>query len=468
MTEFQDSDTKDEQHKLLLDVAGLRDRSEFHDVTFVCRDGVQVAANRVFLAVRCEFFDRLLFGTLRESRQEEILLPSVSSASLTLVFEFLHTCDVQTLNPDTMAVEAYDLARQYDLPGLQKLIVGFLVRHARETATNVGEIISSALSLRAMDVAEQILPVASEALEVGCVDLFDGFSVEALVFSLKHESLRAGRPLEMDVFNAVLCWAVSMYTDHTVDKSVGNDFWCGLTPGAVEDLKAVVCDPERREAQDWRRVLEGVRLECVPTKELEEKVEELGLVPMELLLKAYRTQATRFARVALKASLWDATAKGSEVRIEQERCRFESKTHQGARTQASFTTGVHTWKIEVEEYCDLVWVGVVDDSVCMEHWLGKQQGGWMYGSNGTLCHNTTQDNGPYTNKYGVAFREGVIEVKLDMHKREMGFVVNGINYGVAFRNLGQRVFPAVSCRSPGLVRVVFGDKVWSLLGPPTM
>lgn len=112
-----------------------------------------------------------------------------------------------------------------------------------------------------------------------------------------------------------------------------------------------------------------------------------------------------------------------------------------------------------------MWVGVVDDAVDMEDWLGKQPGGWMYGSNGTLCHSTDQDNGPYNNKYGCAFREAVIDVKLDMHKREMGFSVNGCDHGVAFRDIGHRVFPAVSCRSPGTVRVVFGDKLWSLLGP---
>lgn len=154
------------------------------------------------------------------------------------------------------------------------------------------------------------------------------------------------------------------------------------------------------------------------------------------------------------------------MRIEQEQCLFESKTHQGARAQASFTTGVHTWQMVVEKYCDLVWVGVVDDSVDMNEWLGKQSGGWMYGSNGTLCHSTSQDNGPYTNKYGCVFREAVIDVKLNMHKRELGFVVDGIDYGIAFRNLGPRVYPAVSCRTPGMVKVTFGDKLWSLLGPP--
>lgn len=467
MTEFQSSDTCDEHLKLLESIAGLPNRPEFHDVTFICKDGIRVAANRVFLALRCKYFDRLLFGNLAESNQAEICLPSTSSASLHLIFEFLHTCKVHSLRLDSMAVEAYDLARQYDLPGLQKLIVDFLVRNAREACTNVGLIISSALKLRASDVAEQLLPVASTALELGNSNLFHGFSVDALVFALEHESLRAGKPFEMDVFNAVLSWALERYTSWSgwgdvKDGDMMQETWPKEVLGS---LRGIMQEAGSEEAKDWVRVLQGVRFECIPTHELEGTIEQLGLVPMDLLLKAYRAQAQRFAAVALKATLWDSQCKGSDVRIEQDLCRFESKTHQGARTQASFTTGIHSWKILIENYCDLVWVGVVDDTVDMEEWLGKQPGGWMYGSNGTLCHSTSQDNGPYTNKYGCVFREAVVEVKLNMHSRELGFVVDGVDCGVAFRNVGPRVYPAVSCRAPGLIKVAFGDKLWSMLEP---
>lgn len=327
MTEFHDSDCQYEHHKLFKSIASLQNRSEFHDVTFICKDGVRVAANRVFLALRCEFFDRLLFGKLAESQQQQIEFPSASSTSLNLVFEFLHTCDVKSLRADAMAVEAYDLARQYGLSGLQKLIVEFLVRNARDTNVSVGEIISSALNFSADDVAEQLLPVASAALEQGKVHLFEGFSVYALEFSLGHESLRAGKPLEMDVFSAVLYWAIEQYTPTRLSRcqmrieedgqEIGPDSSCELSRmcwgrwplEVIENLKLVVCDYGREESKDWRRVLEGVRFECIPTFELENTVEKLGLVPLELLLRAYRRQAQRFASVALKATVWDAKVK---------------------------------------------------------------------------------------------------------------------------------------------------------------
>lgn len=163
-----------EERRLLADVAKLRDRTDFHDVTFVCRDGVSVCANRAFIAARSEFFDRLLYGELCESRQSIIQFPHASSAPLQLVFEYLHTCCVSSIEADTMAVEAYDLAEQYNLPGLQRLIIDYLVSHAREKES-IGPIMSTALKLRASDIAETILPVVSTALEEGRSDLFAGF-----------------------------------------------------------------------------------------------------------------------------------------------------------------------------------------------------------------------------------------------------------------------------------------------------
>lgn len=472
MTEYRDAVDVDQQRQLLLDVARLRGRSDFHDVTFVCKDGAAVCANRAFLATRCEFFERLLYGDLREANESVINLRSVSSASLGLVLDYLHTCTVSSLSADTMAVEAYDLARQYDLPGLQRLIVDFLVRRARDGA-NVGALISTALRLRASDVAETMLPVVSSALEEEKV-AFDGFSVDALVFCLRHPKLRQGRPSEFVIFKMVLHWAVRTYAGvgdmlHNQGGALeapkcDREQHVLLSPTDVSRLKSVLHDPSSPQVEEWRRVLQGVRFECIPTDVLQSHIEPLELVPMQHLLQAYRTQASRFSRVALLSSLWDTTCRGTGVKIEQDTCEFRCSKHQGSRTRFPFMSGVHTWDIRIQQYCDLVWVGVVDESVNMEEWLGKQSGGWMFGSNGSLCHNTQQDNGPYTQKYGVPFREHhVVSVKLDMNKREMGFAVNGEDFGLAFVNLPEKVFPAVSCRHPGQLKLCFGEKLWSLL-----
>ena len=457
-----------EERRVLENVACLRERSEFHDVTFNCKDGVAVRANRAFLACRCEFFDRLLFGDMMEAGQSVIDFRHVSSAPLELVFEYLHTCHVRSIEAGTMAVECYDLARQYSLPGLQKLIVNYLVRHAREHAC-IGPIISTALKLQATDIAETILPVVSSALEEGRTALFDGFSVEALVFSLTHPSLRSGWPYEIDILKSVLHWAVSRYASQSLHGNLSTMSWevdehWELASSDVANLQSVFQPYSTVEFNEWMSVLQGVRFENIPTNLIRDKIEPLGLVPTEILMRVYCNQALRFANVALKSSLWDPTCRGTEVRIEQDLCDFQCKNHQGVRVQTPFVSGVHSWEIIIEKYCDLVWVGVVGEDADMNDWLGKQTAGWMFGSNGTLCHDTQQDNGPYSTRYGVSFRENaILKAKLDMNKRELGFSVNGTDFGVAFTQLPNKVYPAVSCRTPGVVRISFGDKLWALV-----
>lgn len=117
MSEHQENMNVSEEKKLLSDFASIQHRPEFHDVKFICKDGIILGANRAILGARCDFFYSLLYGTMKESQETEIVLPTISSSSLNLVFEYLYTCHVTMLESNTMAVEAYDLARQYDLPG---------------------------------------------------------------------------------------------------------------------------------------------------------------------------------------------------------------------------------------------------------------------------------------------------------------------------------------------------------------
>ena len=61
------------------------------DVTFlVC--GERVSAHRVILASQSEYFDRLLYGEMKESRQDEIKLQDVSSLqAFQLLIEYAYT-----------------------------------------------------------------------------------------------------------------------------------------------------------------------------------------------------------------------------------------------------------------------------------------------------------------------------------------------------------------------------------------
>jgi hypothetical protein len=67
---------------------------------------------------RCEYFDKLLYGSMRESGLAEIRMPHASGAALQIVLDYLYTGQMPSLDCDwaTMA-QVCSLAQQYMLVG---------------------------------------------------------------------------------------------------------------------------------------------------------------------------------------------------------------------------------------------------------------------------------------------------------------------------------------------------------------
>lgn len=118
----------------------------------------------------------------------------------------------------------------------------------------------------------------------------------------------------------------------------------------------------------------------------------------------------------------------------------------------------------MRSFCEHVWLGVASTSHTLDSsdWLGKQQGGWVYGSNGSACHATNQDNGPYLEVH-PKFTEGeIVTLTLDLAGDGKMFaevrtsidskveVFN--NMFASFKNRRIAAFvPAVSLMAPGKV-----------------
>jgi hypothetical protein len=101
-----------------------------------------------------------------------------------------------------------------------------------------------------------------------------------------------------------------------------------------------------------------------------------------------------------------------------------------------------------------MWIGVAKEDINLNEWLGKQPGGWVFGSQGSLCHNTGINNGPYTHSYGKSFDEDCIRVTLDMDARTLSYGIGNEEYGVAFSNLPEKVYPAISLTTNGKVSIL--------------
>lgn len=105
--------------KLLID-------ERFQDVVFICSDGLPVHSNRAFLAARCEYFDKLLYGGLSEAGCSRIALQAPSQA-FKHVLHHLHTGSFVSMGQEDcwdVTMETCALAQQYMLPGVVQHIAG--------------------------------------------------------------------------------------------------------------------------------------------------------------------------------------------------------------------------------------------------------------------------------------------------------------------------------------------------------
>lgn len=128
-------------------VRRLLEEPQFQDVHFVCSDGRTVSSNRSFLAARCEYFERLLFGNLKESSCSEIQLHA-SSEAVRHVLVHLHTGGFTSIEQEACWItlmEASSLAQQYILPGMVQHVADRL--SADLSPQNLGLALSHALKV---------------------------------------------------------------------------------------------------------------------------------------------------------------------------------------------------------------------------------------------------------------------------------------------------------------------------------
>ena len=96
---------------LAFDLARICCSSDFSDVTLVSKDNTRIPGHKQILATRSPYFARMLFGGLRESREEEVHLP-VTGRVLRLVLEHTYTGTVGLEGEEVeVLAELLDMAR---------------------------------------------------------------------------------------------------------------------------------------------------------------------------------------------------------------------------------------------------------------------------------------------------------------------------------------------------------------------
>jgi len=144
-------------------VRRLLEEPQFQDVHFRCSDNRVISSNRAFLAARCEYFERLLFGSLKESTEAEIRLHA-SSAAVRHVLQYCHTGGFASIEQEACWItlmEASSLAQQYILPGMVQHVADRLSADLRPE--NLGLALSHALKVRQPGEAQSAIRLCSVA-----------------------------------------------------------------------------------------------------------------------------------------------------------------------------------------------------------------------------------------------------------------------------------------------------------------
>ena len=126
------------------DLARICCSSDFSDVTLVSKDHVRIPGHKQILATQSPYFARMLFGGLRESREEEVELP-VTGRVLRLVLEHIYTGTVGLEGEEVeVLAELLDMARMMCSSNLESLVEARfveLLEHAAEILTLTPEVV---------------------------------------------------------------------------------------------------------------------------------------------------------------------------------------------------------------------------------------------------------------------------------------------------------------------------------------
>ena len=90
----------DKSWKANSNIVDLRDDQRHTDVTFLVNGNQKVSAHRLILASQSEYFDRLLFGKMRESqnREDPITLPETPVRAFYMLLEFAYSGYLEVKN----------------------------------------------------------------------------------------------------------------------------------------------------------------------------------------------------------------------------------------------------------------------------------------------------------------------------------------------------------------------------------
>lgn len=402
-----------------------------------------VPAPRCLLAARSRVFHKMLYGCFAEATKNTIELP-FSSVVLSALVKYICTDQIPEFrNQDDpedheqnnklsiiakVLMGLMDAGAYFELPNLVEKTRKAAVAHVLATPRIAVDCLCFAESPQSEDFAmSQIRENASECL------VNNDRAIRALgELKLRNIVQDPGLDLyEIEIFEMIVTW---VRYPHDADTAMDPE----TNPRYLQG-----CDLARH-----------ITLENIDPDDLGTVVASSKLVSDKRLLDAFKAQAVMAARrhgvsyMESRSPSWTNDTLSSLPSTHVLHCQ-------------PLRNGVHKWKLRIEEkhYSGSVWVGVASSEhrVDCNQWIGSEKGGvgWVYGSNGTVCHKSTVNISSGLSAFGLG---SVISLTLDLTKQGTlsASVDNGDTF-LLFSDMLQAFEQEVSI--PGFVPTV------SMIGP---
>jgi len=171
-----------------------------HDVTFKTSDGGSVSAHRVIVAAGSPVFRAMLYGGTKESNESEIELPTVDSAVLKKLVDFVYTGKVQTTLGDCL--DLLQAAHYFGIASLENLCVDTMA--ASLDLHNYSNIITIAFQQQFDPLFKRCLEMMeTNADEIICTSEFLSLPLPVMTTFMESSNLEVK---EIDLFLALVKW----------------------------------------------------------------------------------------------------------------------------------------------------------------------------------------------------------------------------------------------------------------------
>ena len=432
--------TRDEALRLLLSDQSLS------DLILTGTDGTTVACNKCLLSARSEVFHALLSGKFAEAQSSTVSIGYKGNV-LKVIVEYIYTDTSQILEgspSDTSAVVEWartltaviDAANYFNLPCLRSIAEN-CARKAMEIKKDLACVfLSETGHLNATNIGEVAINVIRENPEEL---LSSGSTVGELTPSLL-ESIVSDKKIKADektIFLILQSWAEN------------GDAIEGL------DRKTIASEMTKH-----------LYLELIAPSDIISIVTPSGLISPSQLLEAYKSQALQAEKRSRISSFRRKRGVCSWEGIHGPILKSVANTHACYFLDVPpILSGVHKWRVKVLEIANFTWLGVACIELVPDHadWLGKQTGGWVYGDNGSVCHATGRDNGPYDVIHPTFGKGSLVNFTLNLNEETGGTLKASVGPDgpeiLLFDNMlsqlgGRGLVPAVSLKLPGEVEIL--------------